>query len=46
MPRRDSVEEDAVRAIRERAEACGASVVVNDGEAGGVEVLVRLPWTV
>ncbi len=46
MPRRDSVGEDALRAIRERAGACGASVVVNDGEAGGVEVLVRLPWTV
>ncbi len=33
-----------LRAMRERAQACGGSLTVATGEAGGVEVLVRLPW--
>jgi len=31
--------------MRERAAACGGAVDVSTGEAGGVEVLVRLPWS-
>jgi len=34
-----------LRSMRESAERCGGSLSVATGEAGGVEVLVRLPWT-
>ena len=40
----DGVEGAGLRAMRERAQACGGSLTVATGEAGGVEVLVRLPW--
>jgi two-component system sensor histidine kinase UhpB len=33
-----------LRAMHERARACGGSVTVADGESGGAEVLARLPW--
>jgi two-component system sensor histidine kinase UhpB len=33
-----------LRAMRERALACGGSVTVANGESGGVEVLACLPW--
>ena len=46
MPRQRRAEDAALRALRERAQACAASLVVGDGEAGGVEVMVQLPWTV
>jgi signal transduction histidine kinase len=44
MPRRDAPEGPGLRAMRERAIAAGGSVVVGTGEAGGAEVLVKLPW--
>jgi len=44
LPARDGREGPGLRAMRERAAACGGSVAVGTGEAGGVEVLVRLPW--
>ncbi len=44
MPARARAEGDGLRHMRERAHACGGSVTVATGEAGGVEVLVRLPW--
>ena len=33
-----------LRAMRERARACGGSVTVANGESGGAEVLACLPW--
>ncbi len=39
-----SAEGRGLRAMREQAQACGGSLTVETGEAGGVEVLVRLPW--
>ena len=45
MPRQRRARDDALAPMRERAQACGATLEVSDGEAGGVEVLVRLPWT-
>lgn len=41
---RRSVEGEGLRAMRERAAACGGSVTVANGESGGAEVLARLPW--
>ena len=40
----DAAEGAGLRAMRERAQSCGGSLTVATGEAGGVEVLVRLPW--
>ena len=40
----DGAEGLGLRAMRERAQACAGSLTVETGEAGGVEVLVRLPW--
>jgi len=45
MPAERAPEGEGLRAMRESAERCGGSVSVATGEAGGVEVLVRLPWT-
>ncbi len=38
------IEGPGLRAMRERAAACGGSVTVANGESGGAEVLARLPW--
>ncbi len=40
----DAAEGAGLRDMRERAQSCGGSLTVGTGEAGGVEVLVRLPW--
>lgn len=45
LPMRARVEGSGLRQMRERARACGGEVDVSTGEAGGVEVLVRLPWS-
>lgn len=45
LPRQRRARDDAIAPVRERAQAAGASLEVTDGESGGVEVLVRLPWT-
>ena len=44
LPGEDAPEGAGLRTMRERAQACGGSLTVRAGEAGGVEVLVRLPW--
>ncbi len=44
MGGRDEAEGAGLRAMRQRAQACGGSLTVETGEAGGAEVLVRLPW--
>jgi cobalt-zinc-cadmium efflux system protein len=44
MPRGDTPEGPGLRAMRERAASVAGSVVVGTGEAGGAEVLVKLPW--
>lgn len=44
LPGERAPEGEGLRAMRESAERCGGSVSVATGEAGGVEVLVRLPW--
>lgn len=45
LPARARAEGSGLRRMRERAGACGGAVDVSTGEAGGVEVLVRLPWS-
>jgi len=45
LPARARAEGSGLRRMRERAAACGGAVDVSTGEAGGVEVLVRLPWS-
>jgi cobalt-zinc-cadmium efflux system protein len=44
LPGEDAREGAGLRSMRVRAQACGGSLTVATGEAGGVEVLVRLPW--